>query len=207
MSLTVSDAATPAADDAPPPRPHAATDAFEVRATPGAGRGVFATRAISRGTLLEVSPVLVFGADESERHGRHTALSEYVFRWLPAGCFALALGAGSLFNHARRPSVGWTRDFERAELRYTTLRDVAAGEELRISYGPPAALWFATDGEGDGNESDGGGSSSSDEEDPLARLFGVAVDVFDDGRTAADASSAAATAAKAPPGGVMHSRR
>ena len=53
---------------------------------------------------------------------------------------ALALGLGSMFNHARKQNVGFQRDGERAVIVYRTLRDVLAGEELCISYG--AHLWF-----------------------------------------------------------------
>ncbi|KAF9025689.1 hypothetical protein BGZ52_008756 [Haplosporangium bisporale] len=54
---------------------------------------------------------------------------------------ALALGLGSMFNHSKEPNVGFQRDFENKMIRYSTLRDVAPGEELCISYGPN--LWFS----------------------------------------------------------------
>ncbi len=50
------------------------------------------------------------------------------------------LGIGSMFNHsARAQNVGWARDVPNLLVRYTTLRDVAKGEELcewtRSSFG------------------------------------------------------------------------
>jgi uncharacterized protein len=54
---------------------------------------------------------------------------------------ALALGLGSMFNHQRIPNIAWERDIPRQTIRYYTLRDIAEGEELCISYGPK--LWFA----------------------------------------------------------------
>jgi SET domain-containing protein len=156
-----------------------------VRASPGRGRGVFATSAIARGTLIEVSPVLVFAAEEWQRHARHTLLAHYTFRWRPAGSFALALGVGSLFNHSARPSVGWTRRIELEGERgregegeggggggggavaFTTLKDVAEGEELFISYGPQ--VWFDAGGaEGEARGDDA--PLSSDDEDALALI-------------------------------------
>jgi uncharacterized protein len=53
---------------------------------------------------------------------------------------ALALGLGSLFNHSRHQNVGFQRDVQRQCIIYTTLREIAAGEELCISYG--SHLWF-----------------------------------------------------------------
>ena len=53
---------------------------------------------------------------------------------------AVALGLGSLFNHSNlAQNVGWQRDVNAQYIRYTALRDIAAGEELCINYG---RLWF-----------------------------------------------------------------
>ena len=44
---------------------------------------------------------------------------------------AIILGLGSMFNHSElHQNVGWERDIEQELVRYTTLRDVEAGEEL-----------------------------------------------------------------------------
>ena len=53
---------------------------------------------------------------------------------------ALALGLGSMFNHKRIQNVAWKRDIPMQVIRYLTLRDIEAGEELCISYG--SKLWF-----------------------------------------------------------------
>jgi SET domain-containing protein len=53
---------------------------------------------------------------------------------------ALALGLGSMFNHHRIPNIAWERSLSTESIRYFTLREVSADEELCISYGPK--LWF-----------------------------------------------------------------
>lgn len=53
---------------------------------------------------------------------------------------ALALGLGSLFNHAEVPNVSFTLDPATESIRYTVMRPVRADDELCIFYGP--ALWF-----------------------------------------------------------------
>jgi len=43
-----------------------------------------------------------------------------------------------MFNHSTHPkhlNVGWVRDVLGETIKYTTLRDISAGEELCISYG------------------------------------------------------------------------
>ena len=46
-------------------------------------------------TLLEISPALLFSAEEYDAHGRHTVLDHYTFKWRD-GRMALALGLGAL---------------------------------------------------------------------------------------------------------------
>lgn len=52
-------------------------------------------------TLLEISPALLFSAEEYEVHGRHTVLDHYTFKWRD-GRMALALGLGT---HADFPAL------------------------------------------------------------------------------------------------------
>lgn len=83
-----------------------------VRHIQGKGRGVFGTIIhtiyatfslkqpsaascpLLAGTVLEISPVLLFNKDEYSNHGRHTILDHYTFKWRD-GRMALALGLGS----------------------------------------------------------------------------------------------------------------
>ncbi|KAG0355863.1 hypothetical protein BG005_005203 [Podila minutissima] len=102
------------------------------------GRGVVTSVPIPARTTIDLSPILLFPTEEYTNHGQFTQLDHYTYRWL--GGMALAFGLGSMFNHSKYPNVGFQRDFENKMIRYSTLRDVAAGEELCISYGPN--LWF-----------------------------------------------------------------
>ncbi|KAF9207663.1 hypothetical protein CPC16_011586 [Podila verticillata] len=102
------------------------------------GRGVVTSVHIPARTTIDLCPILLFPTEEYTLHGQFTQLDHYTYRWL--GGMALALGLGSMFNHSKEPNVGFQRDFENKMIRYSTLRDVAPGEELCISYGPN--LWF-----------------------------------------------------------------
>ena len=49
---------------------------------------------------------------------------------------AVILGLGSMFNHSTlEQNVVWERDSDRLIITYRAFRDIAAGEELCISYG------------------------------------------------------------------------
>ena len=134
-------------------------------AGPGKGRGVFATDTIAPGTLLEVCPVLVLGREEYETHGAHTVLAHYTFVW-PGGGQAVCLGlCGSMWNHSKRPNVGFVCDPTHSVIRFTAIRQIKSGEECCISYG--SKLWFPV-------VDDGGDCSSSELSDDLeAALSGI----------------------------------
>ena len=89
---------TPDPTSYPDATPHLNSHGLQIYRTEAAGRGVFATKEIPAGTLLEVSPVLVFPAKEYEQHGRHTQLDSYTFIWNKESSgksdMALALGLG-----------------------------------------------------------------------------------------------------------------
>ena len=96
-------------------------------------------------------------------------LANYTYNWFESKQQALALGLGSMFNHSRNHNVGFIKDKYNAVIRYYTLNDVEADEELFINYGPH--LWFD---EGEEEETDcvSGTNSDSDSDngDPFARL-------------------------------------
>jgi len=112
------------------------------------GRGVFASQDIAKGSVIDVSPVLVFSHEENSTHIQQTVLQHYTYYWPnpsdPKGpqVQAIALGLGSMFNHSTlRQNVVWSRNIAAETIVYTAHRDVQAGEELCISYGN-GRLWF-----------------------------------------------------------------
>ncbi|KAG6376943.1 hypothetical protein JVT61DRAFT_977 [Boletus reticuloceps] len=128
-----------------------------LRTIQGKGRGVFgtirsqftlthsssssfsATQTIPARTVIETSPVLLFSKQEYDDHGRHTLLDHYTFNSRD-GRMALALGLGSLFNHAENPNVSFSVDIVRERIVYTSTRAIQPDEELCIFYGHQ--LWF-----------------------------------------------------------------
>lgn len=110
-------------------------------ASPIEGTGVFATGAIAAGDTIEVCPVLVVPADQVALLDR-TSLYDYYFAWAGGGA-ALALGLGSLYNHAEDANAAWEKDFDRGTVTYRALRAIAVGEEIVVCYGDSADLWFA----------------------------------------------------------------
>jgi uncharacterized protein len=117
-----------------------------VRESAGRGRGVFATVDIAEGTLIEECEVIVVPAEQVPAL-LGTVLRDYVFAWGGTDDeVAVALGFGSLYNHARDPNAMFVRKLEARTLAFFTIRPVAAGEEVTISYhggfGDRGDTWF-----------------------------------------------------------------
>ncbi len=111
---------------------------IQVRPSPLGGRGVFAAKAIREGALLEECPVLVTEAYCEE-------LGDYVVGWEAGeeGWYALPLGYGACYNHSNHPNAYWQTDESRVLMIIWAACDIAADEEILISYGPQ---WFPTRG-------------------------------------------------------------
>ncbi len=98
------------------------------------GRGVYTTEAFEEGDLIEICPVIV--CPEEDLPVIHsTKLHDYYFLWGEdeKQC-AIALGFGSLYNHAYQPNARYEVDFEEETISFYCLKPIAAGEEITVNY-------------------------------------------------------------------------
>lgn len=102
------------------------------------GWGVFASSKLPADEIVERCPFLVVPASATVE----PPLSEYVFMMTddPAdpmfGFRAMPLGWGGLFNHNNTPNLHYVSHDKRKLLEFSTTREIAAGEQLFVSYGP-----------------------------------------------------------------------
>lgn len=94
------------------------------------GRGVFATRPFTAGAIVEDAPCVEIPADQ------HSPLIDYVFRSPNVGFHLLVTGYGMLYNHDEDANVEVDRSQCPARMLFRAVRDIEAGEELFIHYGP-----------------------------------------------------------------------
>ncbi|PFN98152.1 SET domain-containing protein-lysine N-methyltransferase [Bacillus sp. AFS076308] len=110
------------------------------------GRGIFATRNISKGELIHEAPIIISPSDEY-KYLKKTIFIEYVFWWGEnlEEC-ALALGYGSLFNHSYTPNGLYKLNLTQKTIDFYAHTDIKEGEEIMINYnGDPendTPVWF-----------------------------------------------------------------
>lgn len=98
------------------------------------GYGIFATRPILSGEIIEECHALVFNNMVEE-------LTNYLFSWRQDPFqTALPLGYGSIYNHSSSPNAKWTRDFDKQIITFKAVRNIAPGEEITTTY---TENWFA----------------------------------------------------------------
>ncbi|MDE2564491.1 MAG: SET domain-containing protein-lysine N-methyltransferase [Burkholderiales bacterium] len=118
------------------------------------GRGVFASRAIEEGEVIEVCPVVPLATPYAELPAE---LQRMVFDWqtlarMP-GASVLALGYGSLYNHANPANARYAPGPDRLTLVVTACSPISQGAEITLNYnatqGAPVSIadnWFAATG-------------------------------------------------------------
>lgn len=109
-------------------------------------RGVFCTVDIKAGEVIEICPVLVVPADETQLLDE-TILHNYVFLWGDDDKQgAIVFGYGSMYNHAYDPNAEYSADYNDDTFSVYALKDISAGEEIFINYnGDPEnkkLVWF-----------------------------------------------------------------
>lgn len=113
------------------------------------GKGVFAARDIEAGEMIEICPVILFPKSQLEAV-RQTFLDDYYFDWGDdEEWFALALGYGSIYNHAVHPNAEYAMDFEAQTIDFYCIAPIEAGHEITVNYngspGDDSPVWFETD--------------------------------------------------------------
>lgn len=110
------------------------------------GRGVFATKDIPKGTIVEISPVIVLSVKDRSVV-ENSKLTNYIFEWGDSRRkAALALGYVSMYNHSYNANCEYEMDYDEENITVKTVKPVKKGDELCINYNATAddktEVWF-----------------------------------------------------------------
>ena len=117
---------------------------IKVRRTDKFGRGVFATQAIRKNTIVERAPLIVLDEADTKMVRDSNVLVYYDFSFNEQFS-AIAGGYGSFYNHSTTPNVDWEVDQENEEIKYWATRSISKGEQLFINYGYDATEYFTVE--------------------------------------------------------------
>ena len=119
---------------------------LSIKKIEGKGRGVFCNQLINQDEVFEICPVLVIPAEDYETV-KASRLVDYFFGFnREENTLALALGFGSLYNHAIYCNAAYSLDRETKTIQFYALEDIPAGKEICINYagerGQEFKEWF-----------------------------------------------------------------
>jgi len=101
---------------------------------PDKGRGVYTSEDLVKGTIIEVSPVIVMSQAERLLIDK-TKLHDYIFEWGPhRDKCCMALGYISVYNHSYGSNCEYEMDYEYDTISIKTMRAIPAGDEITINY-------------------------------------------------------------------------
>ena len=116
---------------------------------PGAGRGVFATKNIRKGELIERCPAIPFSIDDPSNADKGI-LERYCFYFGESsnvkGRLAIVFGYGSLYNHSYEPNAKYIRRPAKQVMDFVAIKNIKKGEEITTNFnGTPTDMtpvWF-----------------------------------------------------------------
>ena len=105
-----------------------------IDSSPVHGQGVFATREIAEGEIIEQCPYIVIDDDDLAEANR---LQDYLFTSPDQpGDYLCVLGYGMMYNHSNEPNAEWEIDEDDIQfVRFTALKPISHGEEIFQNYG------------------------------------------------------------------------
>jgi SET domain-containing protein len=114
--------------------------------TKAKGLGIFTNTKIKKGTVIEISPVIVMPLKDKE-HLDKTLLHDYIFMWgKKEENIAMALGWIPLYNHNYKSNCQYQMNFTTQEMAIISVVNIAENEELTINYNgewnDSTKVWF-----------------------------------------------------------------
>ena len=100
----------------------------------GAGRGVFASKDIKKGELIEECPVLELIGEAEKLKKMGSELYSYYFLWPKMPDSVIALGYGSIYNHSYNPNATYKKNIEEKSIDFIAIQDIKKDEEITVNY-------------------------------------------------------------------------
>jgi len=106
---------------------------FEIKKTSLRGRGLFTTKNIKKGEVIENCPVLILSPKE-RLNAEKTIFNYYIYPWRSTRGASMVLGYGSIINHSFKPNADWKQNFKSNTMVYRAIKNIKKGEEITVNY-------------------------------------------------------------------------
>jgi SET domain-containing protein len=106
--------------------------------------GMYCTEEIAAGSVIEICPVIIIPGEQAKQIVRGYILYEYYFEWKKES-IAIALGYGSIYNHASAPNAEFQPDYQHQYIIFKAVKDIPPGTEILVDYhagNPEEKVWF-----------------------------------------------------------------
>lgn len=112
-----------------------------------AGRGVFASRNIKSGEIIEECPVILVSEHDMANLNESILVTYFFYFGKNNNNLLVALGFGSIYNHSHNPNATYIINSAEDTMEFTALSDIKKDDEITISYNSTnkkdkALLWF-----------------------------------------------------------------
>lgn len=109
-------------------------DHLFVNDSPLHGRGIFTTRPIPRGKIIEMAPLIVLSKNDSALIKESSLYTYYFLHGKKGEICVLGLGYASLYNHQYPANAKYRFLLAKNLMEFSAFRDIQAGEEITINY-------------------------------------------------------------------------
>lgn len=111
---------------------------IQVKHSAGKGRGIFATKKIRKGEVIESSPALIV-PKRSRKSLEASFLKHYMFQTDDGRDYVLGMGYVAIANHSDTPNATFDVTSDMVTVRATC--GIAVGQEITIDYCWDASDW------------------------------------------------------------------
>lgn len=117
-----------------------------IKPVKGKGRGVFCKHDIRKDEIIETCNLIIIPANDYDNVSA-THLVDYFFNFnKDENSKAIALGFGSLYNHAVYSNAAYILNPESKTIEFYALEEIKSGTEITINYGGEKGkdynIWF-----------------------------------------------------------------
>lgn len=99
------------------------------------GRGVFTSKEIKKGDIIEICPIIELSKKDHYML-IDNLLENYTFVWnTQKKSAAIVLGYGSLYNHSKNYNATYIKKIKENVMLFKATKTIAANEEITIDYG------------------------------------------------------------------------